>query len=336
MTMAVKPRVYVIGTGGTISRIGHGRTDYTNYNYKTGNYSIEDLLARIPEAKEIAEVRSEQFANSSSSDLGPDQCLGLSRRINRIFEEDEAAAGVVLTHGTATLEETSYFLNLTVRSHKPVAVTGAMRPPTAISADGDLNLLDAVRTAASPHARDKGVLVVMNNEINAARDVTKSDSHRVHTMQSRNLGILGLADSDGEVVFYRQPTHAHTAKSEFDPAAITSLPRVDIVPSYSGADGFVIDALVNAAVPGIIAAGLGSGSGPVPYMRALERAVKQGVTVMVASQSGSGRIVQKRQFADCGILAADNLGPKKARILLMLALAHTKDASEIQRMASTY
>jgi len=334
--MTGKRRVCVIGTGGTISRIGRGRTDYTNYNYKTGNYKIADLLTRIPEAQDLADVRSEQFANSSSSDLGPIECLVLARRIEQIFKEDATTEGVVVTHGTATLEETAYFLNLTVRSRKAIVVTGAMRPPTAISADGDLNLLDSVRTAASPDAQGKGVLVVMNNEINAARDVAKTDAHRVHTMQSRTLGILGVADSDGQVVFYREPVKAHTAHSEFDVTALSIVPRVEIVPAYAGADGFIIEALADAGVPGIIAAGLGSGSGPAAYMRALREAVKRGVKVMVASQAGSGRIVRKEQFVDSGFLVADNLGPKKARILLMLALCKTRDDSDIQRMALMY
>jgi L-asparaginase len=176
----------------------------------------------------------------------------------------------------------------------------------------------------------------MNNQINAARDVYKTDAYRVHTMQSPALGILGLADSDGKVVFYRQVLKTHTADSEFDVSGLSKLPRVEVVLSYAGADGLGIEAFVNAGVQGIIAAGLGSGSGPVAYMRALTEAVNRGVKVIIASQASSGRIVNKEQFADSGFIVADNLGPKKARILLMLALSRTADASEIQRMALTY
>lgn len=336
MTSARKPRVYVIGTGGSISRIGRVRTDYIDYTYKTGNYTIDELLARVPEVHELAEVRAEQFSNASSTDLGPADWLVLARRINQIFRDDSAAVGVAITHGTATLEETAYFLNLTVKSRKAVVVTGAMRPPTAISTDADLNILDCVRTAASPDAHGKGVLAMMNNEIHAAREVTKTDGLRVQTMRSRPFGILGYSDADGQVVFYRQPVKTHTADSEFDVATLLKLPRVEIVPAYAGADGLLIDLLVKEKIPGIVAAGLGSGSGPSAYMLALDEAVKRGVKVMLATQAGSGRVVRKQRFLDGGYIVADNLTPKKARILLMLALSMTNDTAEIQRMAFTY
>ena len=333
---ATKPRVYVIGTGGSISRKGRVRTDYVNYNYNTGNYTIDELLARIPEVHELADVRTEQFMTAGPSDLGPAECLGLARRVNEIFREDTAAAGVAITHGTSTLEETAYFLDLTVRSPKAVVITGAMRPPDAISSDGDLNLLDCVRIAASPHAHGKGVLAMMNNEIHAARDVSKTDALRVHTLRSRALGILGYADSDGQVVFYRQPVRAHTVDSPFDVANLSQLPRVEIVPAYGGATGLFVEAAVAAGAKGIVAAGLGGGSGPDAYMRALDGAAQRGVKVMVATQAGDGRVVLKQRFADSGHIVADNLAPRKARILLMLALSVTSDTAEIQRMALTY
>lgn len=331
-----KRRVYVIGTGGSISRIGRTRTDYINYTYKTGNYTIEELLARVPEVNELAEVRAEQFSNSGSPDLGPADWINLAGRVNAILKDDAHAAGVALTHGTATLEETAYFLNLTVKHRKPVVITGAMRPPTAISNDADLNILDCVRVAAHPAAEGKGVLVVMNNEIHAARDVSKTDALRVNTMQSRALGQLGYADSDGEVIFYRSPTRAHTTNAEFDVNGIRDLPAIDIVMAYAGADGRLIRALVDNGAPGIVAAGLGSGNGPGPWMKALDDAVKAGVAVMVATHAGTGRVVQKQRYLDGGYIVADNLAPKKARVLLMLALQRTRDAAEIQRMALTY
>ena len=335
MTSPVKPRVYFIGTGGSISRIGHNRTDYIDYTYKTGNYTIDELLARIPEVHELAEVRTEQFSNASSNDLGPAEWLVLARRVNQIFREDPDAAGVAITHGTATLEETAYFLNLTVKSRKPVVVTGAMRPPTAISTDADLNLLDCVRTAASANAHSKGVLAMMNNEIHAARDVIKTDGLRVQTMQSGPFGVLGYADSDGQVVFYREPVRKHTVETEFDVSTLQSLPRVDIVPAYAGGDGMLIDLLVKEGVPGIVAAGSGSGSGSSSFMRSLDEAVKRGVKVVLASQAG-GRIVRKKRFVEGGYVVSDNLTPKKARILLMLALTITKNTDDIQRMVLTY
>ena len=336
MTAAAKPRVYLIGTGGSIARIGRSRTDYVDYGYRTSYYTIEELLARLPEASEFADVRAEQFIKSSSPDLGPAEWLELARRVNRIFEDDAHATGVAITHGTATLEETAYFLNLTVKSSRAVALTGAPRPPTAMSNDADLNLLDCLRTAASPASQGKGVLVVMNNEIHAARDVTKTDALRVNTMRSRSLGTLGYSDSDGQVVFYRQPVRVHTAASEFDVASVKELPRVDIVSAYAGADGLLVDALVHAGVPGIVAAGLGAGLAPRAYMQALDAAVKRGIKVLFATQTGSGRVVPKQSLLDYGFIVADNLTPRKARILLMLALGRTSDSTEIQRMALTY
>jgi L-asparaginase len=223
-----------------------------------------------------------------------------------------------------------------VKHRKPVVITGAMRPPSAISTDADLNILDCVRVAASPAAAGKGVLAVMNNEIHAARDVAKTDSLRTHTMQSRALGQLGYADSDGEVLFYRSPVRAHTADTEFDVSGIQALPSIDIVMAYAGADGRLIRALVDSGAPGIVAAGLGSGGGPESWMKALDDAVKAGVAVMAATQVGTGRIVRKQRYLDGGYIVADNLTPKKARILLMLALGRTRDAAEIQRMALMY
>lgn len=329
------PRVHVIGTGGTISFFAASRTDYVDYTYGTRNLTIEEMLARIPEAHGLARVTSEQLVNVASTDIGPEHWLELARRIDSLHREDPALAGVVVTHGTATLEETAYFLNLTVRSERPVVVTGAMRPPSSISTDADLNLLDAVRTAASPAARGKGTLVVMNNEIQAARDVAKSDTQRVQTMTSRALGLLGYADSDGEVVFFRAPTRCHTAGTDFDVTRLDALPRVDIVPTYSGADGFMVRALAEAGVAGIVAAGMGSGSMPTRFMQALDEAVRRGVKVVVSTASPDGRVPAKKRYADGGYLVADNLSPKKARVLLMLALAHSQDPARIQHWLRT-
>jgi L-asparaginase len=331
-----KPRVYVVGTGGSISCIGRSRTDFINYTYKAGHLTIEEMLARVPEIDEFAEVRAEQFLNVDSNDVGPADWPALARRVNRIFEEDPEAAGVAIPHGTATLDETAYFLNLTVKSRKPVVITGSMRPPTGLSTDADVNLLDCIRVAATPAAGGKGVLAVMNSEIQAARDVVKANATRVHTMTSRGLGALGYADSDHQVVFYRAPTRAHTADTEFDIASIEKLPRVDIAMAYAGADGDLIDALVDRGVHGIVSAGLGSGGAPNAYLRALDEAVKKGVAVVVATQAGEGRVTLKQRFIDGGYVVADNLGPRKARILLMLALTGTRDAKQIQRMMLTY
>lgn len=329
-------RVYVIGTGGSISCVGESRTDLIDYNYADKHLSIGEMLARIPEASEHAEIRAEQFLNVYGGDVTPGQWLTLARRINSIFRQDPQAAGVVVTHGTSTLEETAYFLNLTVKSDRPVVVTGAMRPPTAISTDADMNLYDAIRIAASMDACGKGVLVVLNNHILAARDAVKTSTSRLETFKSNELGALGYADSDGAVVFYRTPVRVHTTGTEFDPDRIDTLARVDLAYAYSGVDGTAIEAFVQSGARGIVGVGLGSGSAPRAFLTALEAAREQGVAVVVASQSFNGRVMAKRTFVSRGFAVADNLSAKKARIVLMLALAAPCSRDDIQRMMLTY
>ncbi len=336
MAVQNKPRVYVIGTGGSISFVGRERTDFINYSYDNKHFTIQELLDRVPEVNQIAEIRVEQFLNLGSTDVLPSHWLGLAQRINEIFAQDPQAAGVAITHGTATLEETAYFLNLTVKSGKPVVVTGSMRPPTGLGTDADMNIIDCVRVAASPQSRGRGVLTVLNNQIQAARDVTKTNSYRLETFRSNDVGLLGYADSDEEVVFYRDTTRTHTADTEFDVAGLAELPRVDIALAYGGADGVVVEALVNAGVPGIVAAGLGSGGSPPAMTAALKEAMGRGVKVVIATQAGSGRVMRTRRFTEEGYITADNLSPRKARILLMLALTRTADSEEIQRMMMTY
>lgn len=336
MTSQSKLRVYLVGTGGSISFIGRTRIDYTNYSYDGQHLTIEELLDRVPEAQETVEVRAEQFLNLGSTDITPEHWLGLAKRINQIFRDDPDAAGVAITHGTATLEETAYFLNLTVKSRKPVVVTGAMRPPTGLGTDSDVNLIDCIRVAAAPQSAGRGVLTVLNNQIQAARDVTKTNSYRLETFQSPDFGFLGYADADEQVVYYRRPDRAHTADSEFDVESVDRLPRVDIAPGYAGADGLVVKALAQAGVNGLVAAGLGSGGAPPPFMAALKEVSDAGLPVVIATQAGSGRVMLTRRFTEDGYIVADNLTPKKARILLMLALTATKDRSEIQRMMLTY
>ena len=331
-----KPRVYVIGTGGSISFIGSYRTDYVNYSYDNKHYTVQELLDRVPEVLTFADLRVEQYMNVGSTDVGPSHWIGLANRINQIFREDPQAAGVAITHGTATMEETAYFLNLTVKSHKPVVITGAMRPPTGLGTDTDVNIIDCVRVAAAPQSAGRGVLAVMNNEIQAARDVTKTNSSRLETFRSNELGFLGYADSDEQAVFYRNTTKAHTLDTEFDIEGLEELPRVDIAYAYAGADGLVVQALADGGVAGIVSAGLGSGGAPPAFMSALQAAVQRGIPVVISTQTGNGRVMRTRRFEEIGYIVADNLAPKKARILLMLALTKTDDPKEIQRMMSTY
>ena len=336
MTYEQKPRVYLFGTGGTISFVGETRTDFANYSYRGQQLTIQEMLARVPEANELAEVVAEQVINVGSTEVYPSHWLKLANRINEQFGSDPGAAGAAVTHGTATLEETAYFLNLAVRDPRPVVVTGAMRPPSAMGTDADNNLLDAVRVAAAQQSAGRGALVVLNNEIQSARDVTKTDSYRVETFQSGHMGFLGYADADGAVIYYRRPEQRHTADSEFDLTGVDELPRVDIAYSYAGAGATVIDALVDAGVGGIVAAGLGSGGSPSTFMDGLRRAIAAGVPVVLSTHVGTGRVVQTRRFMEQGYIVADNLHPKKARILMMLGLTRTQDPAELQRMMLEY
>ncbi len=330
------PRVYLFGTGGTISFVSESRTDFSNYSYQGRQLTIEEMLARVPEAKDLADVFPEQVINVGSTEVYPKHWITLANRINEQLSADDAAAGIAVTHGTATLEETAYFLNLTVLDRRPVVVTGAMRPPSAMGTDADNNLLDAVRIAASPNSVGRGALVVLNNEIQAARDVTKTDSYRVETFQSGHMGFVGYADSDGQIVYYRKPERRHTADSEFDVGGIDELPQVEIAYAYAGVGSVVVDALIEAGVKGIVAAGLGSGGSPSAFMAALRRAIASGIPVVISTQVGTGRVLQTRRFVDEGYIVADNLHPKKARILLMLGLTKTSEPSELQRMMLEY
>ena len=331
------PTVWVLATGGTISGGGASSTSLTEY--RTGALSGAELVAAVPDIARHATIRVEQVANVGSPDITFDDWLALAGRIDAIFRDDPDAAGVVITHGTNTLEETAYFLNLTVRHDRPVVLVGAQRPATAISADGPLNLLNAVRTATSPEARGKGVLVVLNDEINAARDVTKTSTYRLETFRSRDLGFLGYVDGD-RVTFYRQPTRRHTAESEFDLAGVAAFPRVDIVYSYVEPNPVLIEALIEDGVDGIVLAGTGAG-----IVSRRERAALEGVAELPAgarpiivrsNRTGSGRVVPLPAYEERGMVAADTLNPQKARILLMLALTRTRDVDEIRRIFREY
>ena len=330
------PRVRLIATGGSIAGVGPHRLDYILYPELGKHITIEESLARVPEVNDIARVQAENLISVGSTAVGPPEWLAMAGRINQIFREDTEATGVAMTHGTATLEETAYFLHLTVKSDKPMVITGAMRPPTALSTDADINLLDAVRIAASPHAGGMGVLTVLNNEIHSARDVVKTSTFRVQTFKPNDLGFLGYADSEGEVLFYRAPTRRHTTRSEFDVSGRDSLPRVDIVYAYAGADGMLIDAVRENGSDGLVVAGFGGGTFPPVFIEAAARAVKDGIPVVLASRSTTGRVIMTPQKRDAGFIVSDNLLPQKARILLMLGLSVTKDREELQRMFRDY
>ena len=331
-----QPTVRVIGTGGSIAGVGPNRIDFILYPEIGDHITIQQSLDRVPEIQDIAEVRSEDLVSVGSTAIGAAEWLALARRINQIFRDETDVAGVAITHGTATLEETSYFLHLTVKSTRPVVITGAMRPPTALSTDSDLNLLDAVRTAACPEAVGLGVLTVLNNEIQCGRDVTKASTFRVETFRPNELGFLGYADSDGKVVFYRAPLRRHTVDTPFMVDDMTTLPRIDIVYSYAGADGLLVDAVRNNRSDGLILAGFGGGTFPPAVIDAAVKLVEDGIPVVLATRSTAGRVVITPKKEEQGFIVSDNLLPQKARVLLMLGLTVTKDRHELQQFFYHY
>jgi L-asparaginase len=328
---APKPVVWVLSTGGTIASQGASSTSLTDY--KGGVLTGRELVKAVPEIAQIAEVKLEQIANVGSPNITIAHWLTLAQRINQIFAEEPATAGVVITHGTNTMEETAYFLNLTVRHDRPVVLVGSMRPATAISADGPLNLLNAVRTAVSPAARGKGVLLVLNDEINAARDVTKTNTLRVDTFRSPDAGYLGFVDGD-KITFYRSPTRRHTTASEFDVTGLKSLPPVEILYSYVESSPVLIQALLASGVKGIVMAGTGAGLISSVEKTALAKA--KGTVIVRSNRTGSGRVPPREEYDASGMIGADNLNPQKARILLMLALTKTTDLGEIRRIFDEY
>jgi len=326
------PLVYVLATGGTIA--GAGEPGALT-GYVSGEVPGDELVQAVPQIERYARVVTEQIVNVESSLITAEIWLRLANRINELFHQTEPeVAGVVVTHGTWTLEETAYFLNLTVRSEKPVAVVGAQRPPSALSPDGPLNLLNAVRVAADPTSKGHGVLVVMNEEINAAREVSKGNTYRVEAFRSGELGFLGYVDAD-RVVFYRTPTKRHTLESEFDVRSLTHLPRVGIVMSHTEATRLMVDAFVQEGYDGLILHGHGSGVATPDLREGLRDAARQ-IPVVRTAQAENSRVLDEQAWLEDGILAGDNLGPLKARILLRLALAHTRDPEELRRIFSQY
>ena len=314
------PTVHIIATGGSIAGVGPDRMDYIRYPELGRHLTIEQNLARVPEIGDNLKIIAEDLVSVGSTAIGPAEWIALTERIHAIVRDEPDTAGIVITHGTATLEETAYFLHLAVKTERPVVVTGAMRPPTSISTDADLNLLDAVRIAATPEAAGMGVLTVLNNEIHCAREVYKANTLRVETFKPNELGFLGYADSDQRVVFYRRPVRKHTVDTPFRVDGRRDLPRVDIVHAYAGADGMLVDAVRAHGSDGLVLAGFGAGTFPPAALAAAESAVAGGMPVVLASRSSAGRVVMTPRKAEQGFIVADNLMPQKARILLMLGL----------------
>ena len=333
--MAALPRVALIFTGGTIDSVGADRLDLAWYIEHGQRLEDGELVARVPELASVAQVEEIPFRRLPSQSIGDEDLRALVDTIHGIFRDDQAD-GVVVTHGTNTLEETAYFLHLTLKTDRPVVIVGSMRPSSSISADGYLNLLNGVRVAGDPASRGMGVLVVLNDTIHSARDVTKTATYRVDTFQGRDLGPLGYADNDGRVVYYHRPVRPHTTATEFELVDGADLPRVDVVVTYLGADGTMIDAAVAAGAKAIVSAGTGAGRPTPAEDAALERAAAAGVVICQGTRVGSGRTVRSPGLKRRGWIATDNLQPWKARILLRLGLAKTDDVNELQRLFDTY
>lgn len=329
-----KPTVYVLATGGTIA--GEGKTEVTA-GYKAGAITVDQLLSAVPEIKDIATIKAEQVDNIGSQDMNDKVWLKLSKRVNELIKQDDVA-GIVITHGTDTQEETAYFLNLTVKSDKPVILVGSMRPSTAISADGPRNIYNAVATTVSPLSDGKGVMVVMDDKILGADDLSKTNTLSVGTFQNPNYGPLGIV-YNGKPIYSREPLKRHTFKSEFDVTELNELPRVEIILSYSNATSLFVDAAVKAHVKGIVTAGVGNGNMTTVIQNALENAVKHhNIAVVRSSRIGSGPTAQWDEVDDdaLGFSASWFNNPYRSRVLLMLALTKTRDYKEIQRMFSEY
>lgn len=318
------PNVKLFTTGGTIQSKGANRQKLMEYS--DGRVTPDELINDLPELKQIANITYIEQSNVGSGSINAKILLKLAHDVNEWLAKPEAA-GAVITHGTATLEETAYFLNLTIKSDKPVVVVGAMRPFTAVSRDGPFNLLNAVRVAATPAARGYGVMIMLNDEINAARDTTKTNTYRVDTFVARDMGPLGYTDSD-RIAFYRKPTYRHTVNSEFDVSNLTDLPRVDVTYVYQESDAVAIDAFVAAGAKGLVLTDSND--------KAIKRGQGKGVVFVKSDRKGAGRVVESEKQAAMGIVTSDNLNPHKARILLRLALTKTSDPKEIQRMFNEY
>jgi L-asparaginase len=315
--------VKLLATGGTIS------------NRAGGRLTAEELIKSIPTLTRYATPEFEQFANTASSSLTLQQWLDLARRINALYKDDQALAGIVVTSGTDTLEELAFFLHLTVKDARPVAVVGSMRNPSTLGYEGAANLLEGFRVAADPASRGRGVLVVLNDEINSAREVTKTDALRLQTFQTRGYGVLGVVDSD-RVVYYRKLERRHTADSEFDPAVIQELPRVDVLLTYQGASGDLIQAAVDAGAKGIVIATAGAGAMSGTQGQGVQYARGKNVPVVTTTRTGSGRISNPSGGRGGQQIGGEDLAPIKARILLMLALTKTQDPAELRRIFTEY
>lgn len=341
------PKVYILATGGTIAGAGGSAT---KTQYSAGQVAIGTLLDAVPAIKDVADVEGEQVVNIGSQDMSDDVWLVLAKRVKELLSRGDVN-GVVITHGTDTMEETAFFLSLTVKSDKPVVLVGAMRPSTAISADGPANLYNAVVTAASPASKNRGVLVCMNGKVYGAADVTKTNTTSVETFQSPNSGALGYIHN-GEVFYYHAPScgngctdyvHKGSLSNEsrtpyFNVEGLYSLPKVGIAYGYSNVQGDVVEMMIEKGYKGIVYAGVGNGNIHKNVFPLLEKARKDGIVVVRSSRVPTGATTLDAEVDDnkYRFVASWGLNPQKARILLMLALTKTDDWKTIQKYFNNY
>jgi L-asparaginase len=332
------PTVVLMSMGGTIASRGTPRLNVTNYGGdENPRVEPEDWVHDLPELAGIANIRFDDQRAPQDRPPGSETHEDFARVARRLNElaADPDVDGIVVTHGTNTMAETAWYMNLTVDTDKPVVFVGAQRPWTGLSGDGPRNLYDAVRVAASDAARGKGVLQCMNQFINTARDVDKTIAYRVNTFQGVDVGAIGFADPD-RVVFYREPVRRHTHRSEFAGLDLVTLPQVEVAFAYRDAPGYLIDAMVEHGVEGIVVEGTGAGSATSGQREAIERAQAAGVVVVMTARTQGGRVQDTPRRREAGIIPGDNLLPEKARILLQLALTKTRDRGEIERIFSEY
>lgn len=327
-----KSRIAILGTGGTIA--GFIDSTIATTGYTAGAIDIDVLIKAVPQIRDLADIGWEQIANIDSSNMCDEIWLRLAKKIAKLFAE--GIDGVVITHGTDTMEETAYFLNLTIKSDKPVVLVGAMRPSTAISADGPKNLYNAVALVANKEAKNKGVMVAINDKILSARGVVKTHSLNVDAFSSPDFGDLGYI-VDGKVFFYNNVTKAHTKNAPFDVSKLTSLPKVDILYSYSNdGSGVAAKALFEHGTKGIVVAGSGAGSIHKNQKDVLKELLKKGLKVVVSSRVVAGCVAVSDSDEKLGFISAEDLNPQKARVLLILALTKTSDPKKIQEYFLKY
>lgn len=327
------PHIHLLLGPGTLHSRGSGRMDFAHYrNSGKPRMTGEELLTQIPEIAQVARVTVDAGNPHDVATL--EEIRRLALRVNELSQRPDVD-GIVFVQGTNVLEETAYFLTLTVNSTKPVVVTGAQRPFTALSSDAPLNLYDAFRVAAHTGTHGKGVVVAANGEINAARDVTKTNTYHVHTFRTRDVGMLGYADAD-RIVYYRAPLQRHTVNSEFSAAVDVPLPRVEVLHIYAGTQPGMADAACRLGAKGLVIAGIGAGAIGSLSDECAAIAAERRAVVVRSARVGEGRVLRDSAYHAPNMIAAGNLLPQKAALLLSLALTRTSDLGEIQRMFDQY